>query len=194
LPCFDEAVTREWKRTLRESSEMPRLLLDKCVIRNGTVVSEWFVTCPPHSFGHDRSSEFRLFSLSNFGQLVLGNQNSKLCNSKDGKVRGGNRKRGPHEDPAGRPRWGLCASSGADFLVVVVVVFRAAQACRYSFNPPIHIWRPGQHPIGQTAKARSDAVCSHSVRDATANVETILNTPRPLSWSKSHPRSNPLRL
>ena len=48
----------------------------------------------------------------------------------------------------------------------------------------MYIWRPGQLPIGQTAKARSDTVCSHSVRDATANVEPILYTPRPLSWSK----------
>jgi hypothetical protein len=29
-------------------------------------------------------------------------------------------------------------------------------------------------------------VCSHSVKDATANVEPILCTPRPLSWSKLH--------
>src|ERR1035441_1172817 len=34
-----------------------------------------------------------------------------------------------------------------------------------------------------------DTVCSHSVRDATANVEPIVYTPCPLGWSKSHLRS-----
>ena len=34
-----------------------------------------------------------------------------------------------------------------------------------------------------------DTVCSHSERDATANVKPILYTPCPLSWSRLHLRS-----
>jgi len=34
-----------------------------------------------------------------------------------------------------------------------------------------------------------DTVCSHSERDATANVKPILYTPCPLSWSRSRLRS-----
>ena len=49
----------------------------------------------------------------------------------------------------------------------------------------MRIWRPGQLPKSvKLQKPARATVCSHSVRDATASVEPILNKYLPVKWSK----------